>query len=70
MLVTIPESELRTPFQEEFKQMNQVDFLDYLSGGQFSKAKEELASLYAKLNAKNATLDTKNATLNTKKRNA
>jgi hypothetical protein len=69
MLVTIPESELRTPFQEEFKQMNQVDFLDYLSGGQFSKAKEELAILDAKLEAKDATIEAKDATIEAQRKN-
>jgi hypothetical protein len=63
MLVTIPYPDIRRPFEEELKKKYQIDLIDYLSDGNFSKTQKEKAALAAALEAKEATIEASKATI-------
>ncbi|MDR1576869.1 MAG: hypothetical protein LBT86_01390 [Deltaproteobacteria bacterium] len=65
MMVAIADAETRRPFEEEFKLMYQEDLLDYLSGGEYSKALASTATATAIIKAKDKELKKKDKEIKT-----
>ncbi|MDR1657987.1 MAG: hypothetical protein LBT47_10630 [Deltaproteobacteria bacterium] len=57
MLVTIPEKELRSPFEKEFEFMYQAQMADFLTEGEFSQNKNELKAKDAEIKAQAMELE-------------